>query len=118
MSHAQEPIKQKQATGMLADDLDDCIDLISQPEVDAPQTKQNHCSEHNGQHAYQQPADPGQATAHQQAADGTDKGVAEEIVDDKPEELLMECSTNLLNPGIRVHKYSIAFLLQGSSLPT
>ena len=122
MSHAQEPklCKPMHATGMLADDPDDCIDLVSQPEHDAPQPEHSHLSEHNRRPAYQLPADSGQATAYQQAATDTDtdKGVAEEIVDDKPEELLMECSTNLLNPGIRVHKYSIAFLLHFSSLQT
>lgn len=111
VTHVQHPAKPMQATGMLVDDLENCIDLTSQPEAGAPQLDQGHRIEQHGQPAGYEHAVADEAAAHQRASADKETGIEEDIMDDRPEDLLMECSTNLLNPGIRVHKYSIAFLL-------
>ena len=118
-SSAQQQVKAAHATGMLANDVDDCIDLTSQPEPqnppDAPQAG------HTGDAAQPtdcfQPAEAG-AAASDQAGKEADKEAVEDIVDDHPEDKLMECSTNLLNPGIRVHKYSFGFPLHAVTCTT
>lgn len=46
--------------------------------------------------------------ADDQANTGKGEEAVEDILDTGTEEL-MECSSNLLNPGIRVHKYSFGF---------
>lgn len=113
---AQQPAKAPHATGMLADDVDDCIDLTSQPEphnhTNAPQAGHNRGAAQPCD--YYQPAEVGTA-AHSRAMQGTEKEALEDIIDDLPEDLLMECSTNLLNPGIRVHKYSFGFPLHAET---
>lgn len=109
-SSAQQQVKAAHATGMLANDVDDCIDLVSQPEPqsppDAPQAGQI-CDAALSTDGLQ-PAQAG-AAAHDQADKGTEKEAVEDTADDHPEDKLMECSSNLLNPGIRVHKYSFGF---------
>ena len=109
-SSAQQPARAACATGMLADDVDDCIDLTSQPEPHSPENapQARHIC------GAAQPFDPCQpagagAVVHDQAGQGTESGAVEDIIDDHPEIPLMECSSNLLNPGIRVHKYSFGF---------
>lgn len=102
-SHIQQPFRPS-ATGVLAD-AGDCIDLTSQP--DARQAV-NRCdvAQHAGR---EQPAAAG-GKADGQADTGRGGEAMEDIMDNGPEEL-MECSPNLLNPGIRVHKYSFGFPL-------
>lgn len=109
-SHIQQPFKPN-ATGVLADDADDCIDLTSQP--DARQAVQR-CDV--VQHAvHEQPAAAG-GVGDGQADTNEGGGAMEDIMDNGSEEL-MECSPNLLNPGIRVHKYSFGFPLHALDSP-
>ena len=111
-SYFQQPVKAAHATGMLADDVDDCIDLISQPgsrDPPAAPRAENRCDVAQPAGHFQ-PGGAG-AVAYDQVNKGTEQETVEEIIDDRPEQMLMECSTNLLNPGIRVHKYSFGFLL-------
>lgn len=114
---AQQPARAACATGMLADDVDDCIDLTSQPEphnpANAPQA--GHLCGAAAQPSDCCPPAAAGAAAHDQAGKGTETGAVEDIIDDHPEDTLMECSTNLLNPGIRVHKYSFGFPLHAET---
>ena len=118
-SSAQQHVKAAHATGMLTDDVDDCIDLTNQPEPqipqDAPQARHMRGA---AQPTYHLQLAEAEAVAHDQAVKGTDKEAVEDIVDDHPEDKLMECSSNLLNPGIRVHKYSFGFPLPAVTCTT
>ena len=111
-SLAQQHVKAAHATGMLADDVDDCIDLVSQPErqnpPDAPQA--GHMGDTAQPVGTLQRAEAG-AAACDQVQRPTEKEGVEDIIDNHAEDKLMECSANLLNPGIRVHKYSFGFPL-------
>lgn len=91
------------ATGVLADAEDLCIDLTSQPDGAADA---HTVGDDNAMHpAPLRPAavvpTSAEASIRPQEAQAVEEGASE----------LMKCSTNLLNPGIRVHKYSFAFLL-------
>lgn len=92
------------ATGVLADAEDFCIDLTSQPDGTAAADAHTVGDENAMQLAPLRPAaavpTSAEASIRAQEAQAVEEGTSE----------LMECSTNLLNPGIRVHKYSIAFL--------
>jgi len=95
------------ATGVLADAEDLCIDLTSQPDGTAAADAHSVGDENAMQLAPLRPAaaipTPAEAYIRAQGAQAAEKGSSEDV--------LMECSTNLLNPGIRVHKYSFAFLI-------
>ena len=122
-THMQQPAKLVHATGVLAADMDDCIDLTSQPEAHVAEPEHRQQPAQSLQSMQQPQAAAPEVITHQQQPQqqqqDTDERPEEDFEDDKPEELLMECSSNLLNPGIRVHKYSIAFLLHvGSSAVT
>ena len=107
LSSAQQQVKAAHATGMLVYDVDDCIDLIGEPEPQNPSVALQAgqiCDPALSTDCFQ-PAQAGTAS-HDQTEKGTEKEALDDIVDDHPEDKLMECSTNLLNPGIRVHKYS------------
>ena len=95
------------ATGVLADAEDLCIDLTSQPDGTAAADAQAVGGEDAMQLAPLRPAvavsAPAEASIRAQEAQAVEEGTSEDE--------LMECSTNLLNSGIRVHKYSFAFLL-------
>lgn len=95
------------ATGVLADAEDLCIDLTSQPDGTAAADAQTVGDENAMQLAPLRPAAAVSALAEASIRAQEDQAVEEGTSEDE----LMECSTNLLNPGIRVHKYSIAFLL-------
>lgn len=100
------------ATGVLADDDTFCIDLTSQSDPTAPADTTSAAAAHSmavahaGQHALP-PGPAAAAPAVAEAPAGAEEGQANEGV---AGEMLMECSVNLLNPGIRVHKYSFALL--------
>lgn len=93
------------ASGVLADD---CIELVSQSDVMAAATDchtltaKPPTSFTPGLHAVRSKVDADQANVKQVA------GMTEDDEEDGPLEELMTASTNLLNPGIRVHKYSKA----------
>ena len=116
-SSAQQPARAACATGMLADDVDDCIDLTSQPEPHDPETAPQAGYICGAAQPYGpcQPAGAG-AAVHDQAGKGREKETVEDIIDYHPKNPLMECSSNLLNPGIRVHKYSFSFPLHAKIL--
>lgn len=94
------------ATGVLADAEDLCIDLTSQPDGTAA-ADAHTVGDKNAPLAPLRPAaavpTAAEASIRAQEAQAAEEGTSEDV--------LMECSTNLLNPGIRVHKYSFAFLL-------
>lgn len=100
------------ATGVLADDDTFCIDLTSQSGPTAPADTPSAAAAHSMAvaHAGQHTLPSGVVAAAPAAAEapaGAEEGPAEEGT---AGEVLMECSANLLNPGIRVHKYSLALL--------
>ena len=100
------------ATGVLADDDTFCIDLTSQPDNKTAANTPSAAAAHSMAvaHAGQHGLPPGPAAAAPAAAEapaGAEEGPGEEGV---AGDVLMECSVNLLNPGIRVHKYSFALL--------
>ena len=94
------------ATGVLADAEDLCIDLTSQPDgtaaADAHSVGGDHAMHLAPLRAAAAVPPPAEADIRAQGAEAAEDGTNEDV--------LMECSTNLLNPGIRVHKYSFAFL--------
>ena len=93
------------ASGVLADD---CIDLVSQSDVMAAAsdcqmlTAKPPTSFTPGLHAVRSKVDADQASVKDNA------NMTENSAEDGSLEELMTASTNLLNPGIRVHKYSKA----------
>lgn len=102
---------------MLTDGVDDCIDLVSQPEPqnppDAPQ--EGHMGGAAQPTGCLQLAEAGADDQEEKAAE---KEAVEDSIDEHPEDKLMECSSNLLNPGIRVHKYSFGFPLPAVTCTT
>lgn len=98
------------ATGVLVEDEEVCIDLTSQPDDTAApgthSTAPSYCL---------QPALQGSMRSAAIAAEAGEAPMAEEmhdaVEDRSAEDVLMECSSNLLNAGIRVHKYSLPSIL-------
>ncbi len=97
------------ATGVLADAEDLCIDLTSQPDITAAADALPLGDENAMQLAPLRPA----AAVPQSAEASIRAQEAQAVEEGTSEDELMECSTKLLNSGIRVHKYSFAFLLPG-----
>ena len=94
-------VKNAHASGILAND---CIDLLSQPGQTEEEVVVLHVP------TGQQPSGPysrmnAATDVHSNTADIHENCLNS---DTSPLEELMTCSTNLLNPGIRVHKYSDA----------
>lgn len=92
------------AIGVLADAENLCIDLISQPDGTAAADAHTVGDENAAHLTPLRPAaavpTPAEASIRAQEAQAAEEGTSEDV--------LMECSTNLLNAGIRVHKYSFA----------
>ncbi len=95
------------ATGVLADAEDLCIDLTSQPDG-AAAADAHTVGDDNAMHPA--PLRAAAAAAVSTSTEASIRPQEAQAVEEGTSEL-MECSTNLLNPGIRVHKYSFAFLL-------
>ncbi|KAL0018444.1 hypothetical protein WJX77_010041 [Trebouxia sp. C0004] len=101
------------ATGVLADAEDLCIDLTSQPDGTAA-ADAHTAGDENAMHlAPLRPAaavpTPAEASIRAQEAQAAEEGTSEDV--------LMECSTNLLNPGIRVHKSNAKNWVYPASVP-
>ena len=92
----------------------DCIDLITQPDVTTALDARSNPEDYAVQLAYQTSTCLTFAAVQIAEAAARDEEEHNAAEDSRAEDVLMECSSNLLNPGIRVHKYSIAVC---SSLP-